>query len=390
MAHFHLVPSGRRLSGQTLPVNGDSVTIGLYGSKDAEGNDLLVTNETDHLTILPAGSSGDSVLYTIRVKNAARATRAVVSDTIYALTQRWETWDKFKIEFQFKTVPAGELIVRDVTKDVYGVDTLAYGLPTISLVNMATFVAGDPANAFSFLGASGHPVSLRLYAAKMGSVERAYWLMLPLNRKAASLMIVISHGFGQKDRYYSDLGYGNPFSKRFLDDVRDRFVLGRWGMQVGYARSDMGLLMPVRARGGTGGGSELGPFVSQAGLGTGIVNRVAALAGADTLLQSVGVVTFSSGIYDANTFISTGGKGLPFRLMVNQDPSHGVHISGSGARKEYLSGYTTGGPRAGFEYMPKARWVNDPRRAEMEARLGREYLHTWALPTYTLALALRS
>jgi hypothetical protein len=35
------------------------------------------------------------------------------------------------------------------------------------------------------------------------------------------------------------------------------------------------------------------------------------------------------------------------------------------------------------------RWQNDPKLEEMKAKLGREYLHTWAIPTYTLGMALR-
>lgn len=74
--------------------------------------------------------------------------------------------------------------------------------------------------------------------------------------------------------------------------------------------------------------------------------------------------------------------------MVNQDPALGAHIGGSN-RKEYLSGSTASGPRAGFESLPIARWPHDPKFAEMKAHLGREYLHTWALPTYVLVMAPR-
>jgi hypothetical protein len=390
MAHFHRTPSGQRVSNTTIVVDGDSLTIGLYGPTDFQGNDLIVSNDGDNLAILPAGRAGDSALYTIRVKQTARATHHGVSDTICAVTQKLEMWDSFKVEFRFKAGQATDLVVRDVTKEIYGVEQFAYTTPTSSTVNMATFVAGDPKNVLDFVPNAGRPVSLRLFAAKLGTVERTYWLMLPLQGSARGLMVVISHGFGQNDRIYSGLGYGNPFSKPFLDDVKARFVLGRWGMQVAVARPDMGLLMPVRARGGTGGGSELGPFVSQAGIGTRVIHGIATMANADFLLNNIGVVTFSSGVFDANTFVAVGGKGLPLRLLVNQDPTHGTPIASGGMHKQYLSGYTTGGPRPGFEYMPLPRWKNDPRYAEMTARLRGEYLHTWALPTYTLAMALRS
>ena len=236
-----------------------------------------------------------------------------------------------------------------------------------------------------FVAKAGRVVTLKVFAAKIGTTERAFWLMLPESGIPRSLMVIISHGFGQNHAYYSKKGYSNPLSKDLLIDVRDRFIFQRWGMQVAAMRADMGLLFPVRAH---AGGSELGPFISQASVGTAIISTIASRANADFLLNAVDVCTFSSGIYDANTFIHTGGKGLKFRLMVNQDPSNGAPIASVGIRKQYLSGWTTGGPRVGFEFLPKPRWVNDPKFAQMNSSLGREYLHTWALPTYTLAMAL--
>jgi hypothetical protein len=198
-------------------------------------------------------------------------------------------------------------------------------------------------------------------------------------------MVVISHGFGQNWAYYSKLDFGNPMSKALLLDVRDRFVLHRWGHQVATSRSSMALLMPVRS---AGGGGELGRFISQSGLGYKIVSSILTQADAAAALSEVNLVTFSSGIHDANTFIASGGRGLNFNLMVNQDPTGGANIGGP-ARKQYLSGWTTGGPRPGFEFLPMPRWQNDPKLEEMKAALGREYLHTRALPTYTLGMALR-
>jgi hypothetical protein len=389
MAHFHRT-AGERISNTTVVVDGDSITIGLWGPKDFQGHDLAVTNDTDNLSILPAGRSGDSALFNIRVRQAARATHKGLSDTIYAVTDRLEVWDRFKIEFRFKDgpSPAADLVVRDVTKEVYGVDEISNATSGGSIVNVTTFKAGDPRNVLDFVPRSGCPVRLKLFASKIGTVERTYWLMLPREGAAQGVMIVISHGFGQGEWHYGPLGYNNPFSKPFLDDVKLRFVLARWGMQLAFLRPQMGLLMPVRAKGGTGGGTELGPFVSQSGLGTRIVNQIAALSHADFLLKTVGVVTFSSGVYDANTFIRVGGHGLPFALAVNQDPAGGMAIAGGGMRRQYLSGYTTGGPRPGFEYLPDPRWIIEPQRTAMKAQLGREYLHTWAVPTYTLALAL--
>jgi hypothetical protein len=238
---------------------------------------------------------------------------------------------------------------------------------------------------FDFVTGIGRPVRLRVFAAKIGDVERAFWLMLPLGGPVNSLMVVISHGFGQNYAYYSKLGYGNPLSKPLLEDVMNRFILFRWGQQVAATRPTMGLIMPVRS---SASGGELGPFINHTGMGAQIVTTILLRADAAAALGSVNVVTFSSGIFDANTFIGSGGKGLKFGLMVNQDPALGAHIGGTN-RKEYLSGWTASGPRAGFEFLPTPRWQNDPKFEEMKRQLGREYLHTWALPTYTLAMALR-
>jgi hypothetical protein len=390
LAQFHRVPGGEPLSNATLSVIGDSITIGLRDAKDEQGQDLILTNDGNDLAIFSDGAQGASALFKIRVTQEARSTRGTVSDRIYAVTSSLKVMDSFRVEFSFRTLPAHDLVVRDVTKEVYGVDILRLNIQKSFSVDMTSFVAGDPGNVFNFVPNPDTLVSLQLYAAKLGSVERTYWLMLPLHGIVDSVMVVISHGFGQNDTYYSARGYSNPFSRLLLDDVKDRFVVWRWGIQVAASRTGMGLLMPVRARAGTGGGTELGPFVSQAGIGTRVIHRIAALANADFLLNRVGVVTFSSGIHDANTFVRIGGKGLSFKLMVNQDPVGGLPIASALVRKQYLSGWTTGGPRPDFEFMPDPRWKNDPYYTQRHAELGREYLHTWAMPTYTLGMALRS
>lgn len=80
-------------------------------------------------------------------------------------------------------------------------------------------------------------------------------------------------------------------------------------------------------------------------------------------LGEVNLVTFSSGIYDANTFIASGAEGSSLTSWSTRDPAGGVNIGGP-ARKQYLSGWTTGGPRSGFEFLPMPRWQNDPKLQE--------------------------
>ncbi|HUA60025.1 MAG TPA: hypothetical protein VML19_14790 [Verrucomicrobiae bacterium] len=386
MPNFQSVPGGQAISNTTVTVNGGTLVVGL-NLQDAPGRDLAVTNAGNDIGIFPGDTTGGVRLYTLRVSPSVLATRSSVTDTIMATDDLSKPpAAQFNVEFRFRMQPAHDLVVRDVTHEIFGVDKFTFLTGAEPTVVMSTFKPGDQNNAFGFNEAAPGPaVDLRVFAAKIGNVERTHWLMLPVNGRATSLMVVITHGFGQNWAYYSKLGFGNPMSKALLLDVRDRFVLHRWGHQVATSRSSMALLMPVRS---AGGGGELGPFISQTGLGAKVVTSILIQADSAAALGEVDLVTFSSGIYDANTFIASGGRGLKFNLMVNQDPAGGTNIGGP-ARKQYLSGWTTGGPRAGFEFLPMPRWQNDPKLEEMKSKLGREYLHTWALPTYTLGMALR-
>jgi hypothetical protein len=382
MPSFVRVPSGEVISNTTVAVAGDHLRVGLDFA-----DTLSIASDGDDLAIFPAGGAANTSFFDIRVTQAARATKSWVHSTVFAVGEGFKTIDQFAVDFRFPVTPAHELIVREVTTELYGKAELDLRVPGLPLIDVASFLAGDPANVLEFTTATPS-MRLRVFAAKWGTVERAYWLMLPWAHKASSLMIVISHTFGQNDRIYRGVDYSNPLSKALLDFVKDHFVTSRWGGQVAAARADMALLMPVRARSGTGGAGELGVFADHGGIGARIVTRIAALADAMAVLQDVGVVTYSNGISDANAFIHAGGSGLKFTRTINQDPAHGVAIASSPTRKQYLSGYTTGGPRPGFEYMPDERWVNDPRRAVQQAAWGRGYLHDWTLPQYTLALAL--
>jgi hypothetical protein len=386
MPNFQNVPGGQTISNTTVTVRGGTLTVGL-NLQDAAGRDLVVTNFGNDIAIIPGDTRSGVQLYTLRVRSSVLATKTSLTDTIVATDDVSKPpADQFNVEFLFAMQPAHELVVRDVTKEIFGVDKFPFLTGPEPTVVMSTFKPGDPNNAFDFNPAAAGPaVNLRVFAAKIGHIERTHWLMLPFNNRATSLMVVISHGFGQNWAYYSKLGYGNPMSKRFLEDVRNRFVLHRWGHQVATSRPSMALLMPVRS---AAAGGELGPFISHPGLGAKIVTSILIQADAAAALREVNLVTFSNGIHDANTFIARGGRGLKFNLMVNQDPAGGANIGGP-ARKQYLSGWTASGPRPGFEFLPMPRWRNDPKLEEMKAQLGREYLHTWAIPTYTLGMALR-
>jgi hypothetical protein len=390
MANFQKHPSGEKLSGTNLVVDGDSITLGLAGYKDFQGQELFVTNQGSELAIFPGDVVGDIKLYTIRVETKARATKTSVSDTIFANTVNWQNWDKFNITFRFHQGEAVTLIVRPVTAKVLGGPEekiwRSTNVPALWTIDVATFKPGR-SDRLNFFLSKEKPVKVAVFAAKFGFVERAFILMTPLSGKPSNLMIVITHGFGQNDKYYGDLGYSDPLSPPLIQDVNSRFVLERWGAQLMAASSDYALLLPVRAKGG--GHGELGPFISQANIGTGIVTSIMGQTDGSFGINRVEVVTFSSGIYEANQFISVGGKGLNIQRACNQDPAGGAEISRSvPVRKQYLSGQTTGGPRPGFEYLPLARWENEPNRKTMFPNDTFNYLHTWCIPTYTLFLAM--
>jgi hypothetical protein len=390
MANFQKHPSGEKLSGANLVVDGDSFTVALAGYKDFQGQDLFVTNDGSDIWITPGEIVGDTKLFKINVKVEARATKNTVSAGIFANTVNWQNWDKFNITFRYHAGEAITLMVRPVTGQVLGGSESqlwrSTEVPSIWTVDVATFRPGgnDPLN---FIFSRGKQVKVAVFAAKLGFVERAFILMLPLSGKPSNLMIVITHGFYQQDAYYSGLGYSDPLSPRFILDVTTRFVLERWGAQVMAASNDYALLLPVRAK--DGGHGELGPFISQPNIGTGIVTSIMAQTDGAFGINRVELVTFSSGIYAADEFIAIGGKGLNIQRACNQDPAGGAPLPRSvPIRKQYLSGKTTGGPRPGFEYVPLGRWANEPTRKTMHGMDDFNYLHTWCIPMYTLYMAM--
>lgn len=283
------------------------------------------------------------------------------------------------------------IVVRPISDDVFGKATLFRSTATdpTHVIMAGSFRAGDPSNTPLFGLRSAASVNVAAFAAKVGSVERSYILMVPTSGRPNKLLVVISHTFGQNDAYYNGVNYSNPVSPDLIKDVLKRFVLERWGAQLMCASGDHALLMPVRAKAG-GGVGELGPFVSGAGTGAEIVRQIAAKSGNVFGLSEVAVVTFSSGINDCNTFLGAGGKGLNFTRGINQDPAGGLSMSAmAGTLRQYLSGQTThGAGRAGFEFMPMARWHHEPNSGRKFGWDNFNYLHSWCLPQYTLFLGM--
>jgi hypothetical protein len=247
---------------------------------------------------------------------------------------------------------------------------------------------------------AGRTVHYAVFAAKVSSVERAFILVVPPNHKAKNLLIVISHGFSQNEAWYEGtLHYSNPLSQSLIEWVTGAFALKRWGSQLFAAGNDTALLMPVRAKAGSGS-SELGPFADQSGVGAKIVSKIWdhafnwSVGPFNSDLDQVSVVTFSSGIFDTNNFISVGSKGLNIVCGYNQDPAKGLPLPTSITyRRQFLSGNTTGGNTLpGFEFLPIQKWAKEryykSRVVDGQKFDNMNYMHTHCIPYYTLHLAL--
>ena len=392
MAYFHRIPGLERISGQTLSVQGDSLTIGLFGAAD----DVVISNEGDDLVILPMGTSGNSSLWKIAVKQGARHHLSNLGDKIFAVGGDWQTVDSFQLRFDFKPSDSARLDVRSLNQQIFGGSASIWRgsvTPAINLISNPPTVSHQPEVLEFNQQSPQKEVDFALFAAKFGHIDRAFILVARAGARPRNLMVIIPHPFaqGRGIAVYGGMGFfTDALSVPLIRHVTDRFALGRWGSQVLAASENYAILMPVPA--GVDNGGEIGPFVSSPGVGTQLISHLIALSDGRIGAEQVGICCFSGGIHNANSFITTGGHGLNIRFGCNQDPVVGTPMSAAvPSRRQYLSGYTTGGPRPGFMYLPEnPYWLADPQYAVQKAGLGGEYPHTWAVPNYTLYAALKS
>ena len=342
MADFVRWPGGQSITGQTVTVQGTKFRVGL---KDA--GDLVLTDDSlsHDLDLVPVQTAGTTQVYDIFVTHRAIALKGRITAKIYATSDLTRPpAATFDVVFEMphgKPGPAKDLIVRPMTKEIFGQDELLYNLGASAFVNTTTYRPLDVRQKLDFHMINAGIVRLQLFAAKLGQTERTFWLQLPATGTPASMMVVISHTLGQGANAgtYEALKFHDPFSKPFLEFMRDRFVLWRWGRQTAAGDPTEALLLPIRVGYGSG---TLGPFVGQKGSGGAIVNMIAEAA-VGKLFSAIDVCTFSSGIEDANIF--TANCGLKVEMGVNQDPARGIPMRHCSTLKQYLSGYTTGGPR---------------------------------------------
>jgi hypothetical protein len=122
MPNFQNEPGGQSISKTTVTVRGGTLTVGL-NLQDAAGRDLVVTNAGNDIAIIPGDTRGSVRLYNLRVSPSVLATKSSLTGTIMATDDLSKPpADQFNVEFRFATQPAHELVVRDVTNEIFGVD----------------------------------------------------------------------------------------------------------------------------------------------------------------------------------------------------------------------------------------------------------------------------
>lgn len=272
---------------------------------------------------------------------------------------------------------------------IYGQDTANHlvnvAIPPKRLIDIASFRAGDARNSPRFTVAAQKTARIGIFAARKRDVERAFIVLLPATGTPNKVLVGISHGFGQNAAYYASKGWRNPLSPDLIADVRDRFVIERWGPQMLAGRKQMAMVVPVRAQ----GSSELGPFGSDGAFARHVLQAIGSLTRAFTVAH-VEAYTYSSGIHDLNRFLGAAGGHLSFTAVYNMDPAHVTTAARPrGAVVRQFASGQTGTPGPLFEFLPYARWSNEPFHARSRNNQF-QYLHNFCLPNYTLHLGIET
>lgn len=383
MAHFHKVPGGERISGGVLTVNSGSITIGLWSPADHAGQELTVRSNNANVSVTRAAMAGASRNWTVAGSDGQTA-------RLQAITSNNHVWDEVHIVFRTGN-NASNITVLPITKLVDGRDPVnglvPTSIPQIDIVDVASFRAGDAGNKPRFTVSPAKQARIGVFACSKGTATRAAVLLLPATGTPDRVLIGITHGFGQNAQYYGNLGWSDPLSVPLIQDVARRFVIARWGAQMLASRKQMALVMPVRAR---GAGGELGPFGSDGEFVKQALNSIALATGGAFRPATVEAFTFSSGIHELTAFLGNARGQLSIGAVYNLDPAgaHSAPDVRGASRKQFLSGQT-GGPKAGFEYLPESRWENEPYFHNRSGADLFNYLHNHCLPKYCLHLGIQ-
>ncbi|MDH3456493.1 MAG: peptidoglycan-binding protein [Gemmatimonadota bacterium] len=283
-----------------------------------------------------------------------------------------------------------DVSVRPITKQILGMEPtnnlVQQIFPTIGVVNVATFRAGDKNNAPNFSISATRTGRLGIFAAKKGDSERAVILVLPASAFADRILLGVSHGFGQNAAHYGALGWGDPLSPPLILEVLLKHVVNRWGAQVLAGKKAMGLLHIVRAA-----GVELGPFAHDGVFVKEVLTQLVALTNNAFSFGTVEAFTFSSGIGDFNPFLAAISGQVNVGAVYNIDPAKATpcgHPAGA-VVKQFLSGQT-GAPKVGFEFMPLKRWKNEVAYPTHAVIGTFNYLHNLCMSRYALHLGIQT
>ena len=289
-----------------------------------------------------------------------------------------------------------ETTVRPITDAVLGMGSknglVQQFIPSIPIIDAATFRPGDADNAPRFTSAPRKIARLGIFACQQENSVRSVILLMPQTGRVKNVMIGVSHRFGQNTGHYQGLGWSNPESPPLIQFVLLKHVINIWGAQVLTAPRPTALVHIVRAQ-GKGGGGELGPFSKDGKFTREAIEQMSKLTGDTMSLDSIQAFTFSNGIMDFNKFLKATSTTLNITRVVSIDPRYSIRSmkpSPSTVMRQYVSLQTGGAPGPEFEKLPFPRWKNEWKYQLAEKKRSKfQYLHNHTLPRYTLSLGLR-
>lgn len=281
--------------------------------------------------------------------------------------------------------------VRPINREILGMDgtdnLINQIIPAIGTINVAGFRPGDAGNVLTFGYAPQTTGRLGIFAAEKDGEERAVIMLLPQGRKPDGVLICITQGFGQAADRLNPLGWSNPLSVPFVNFALQKHVINRYGAQMLASGRNLALMYILRAR----SSNELGPFARDGHFLRFVLGEISSQTADSFLFDDCEAFTFSSGIFEFNSFVAAASGSVNIRAVYAIDPVHSTAAAAPGGarRKQYASG-TAGGLVPGFEHLPLRRWANEDEFAS-NTRIGSfEYLHNRCMPLYVLYLGLQT
>jgi hypothetical protein len=394
VAHFESTTPHERLSHGFVGVPQGTLSLGLVGPFDFGGNELEVVSSDPAVTVSQGLLLGDRRMWSVSGRPGARA-------RIHAVTAYRHSWDHVDVEFAPPGGSGGrDFVVRPVTRDVVPAAG-AYSfypqtIATKAVIDVTRFRPGQPHDILEFRDVGETVALVGIFACRAGQSTRAVFLLLPRGQRPNLLTIGVTHQFQQgAEAVYNRLGWSNPVSVPFLRFVLQKFVVGRWGPQALAARTPSGVPRAMLLLGRSSQGrNEMGPFAADGAFLHRVLASLRVMTGNAFSFPSVEFFTYSSGITDLNPLADSASSHLAISAVINIDPARGeaARHPRAAALRQYLSGHTTHGhPRAGFEFMPIARWRHELaiRTTERFANESK-YMHDGTMPNYCLYLGMQT